>query len=100
MLTNRTIVVPLALTSMEAGMIVNIAEAKAKLSQLVDMVYHGEKVVIARNNRPMVELVIHKPEGKRKLGLLTGKLKVPEDIMEEDANINEMFYGQEEENSQ
>ena len=85
---------------MEAGMIVNIAEAKAKLSQLVDMVYHGEKVVIARNNRPMVELVIHKPEGKRKLGLLTGKLKVPEDIMEEDANINEMFYGQEEENSQ
>jgi antitoxin (DNA-binding transcriptional repressor) of toxin-antitoxin stability system len=100
MLTNRTIVISLALTSMEAGMIVNIAEAKAKLSQLVDMVYHGEKVVIARNNRPMVELVIHKPEGKRKLGLLTGKLKVPEDIMEEDANINEMFYGQEEENSQ
>jgi antitoxin (DNA-binding transcriptional repressor) of toxin-antitoxin stability system len=85
---------------MEAGMIVNIAEAKAKLSQLVDMVYRGEKVVIARNNRPMVEIVIHRPEGKRKLGLLAGKLKVPEDIMEEDADINEMFYGQAEKNSQ
>lgn len=81
------------LTDKELGMIVNIAEAKAKLSKLVDMVYHGEKVVIAKNNLPLVELVIHKPEGKRKLGLLKGKLRVPENIMEEDSDINEMFYG-------
>jgi prevent-host-death family protein len=74
-------------------MIVNIAEAKAKLSKLIDMAYHGKKVVIAKNNLPLVELVIYKPEGKRKLGLLTGKLKVPENIMEEDSDINEMFYG-------
>lgn len=46
-------------------MIVNIAEANAKLSKLVDMVYHVEKVVIAKNNHPMVELVIHRPEGKK-----------------------------------
>ncbi len=80
-------------------MIVNIAEAKAKLSRLVDMVYHGEKVVIARNNFPLVELVIHRPEGKRKLGLLIGKLDVPENIMEEDFEINEMFYGSEDKKS-
>lgn len=74
-------------------MIVNISEAKANLSKLVNMVHRGEKVVIAKNNLPLVDLVIHKPEAKRKLGLLVGKLKVPEDIMEDVSDINEMFYG-------
>ncbi|MCD6197837.1 MAG: type II toxin-antitoxin system prevent-host-death family antitoxin [Deltaproteobacteria bacterium] len=81
-------------------MIVNISEAKTNLSKLVNMVYCGEKVVIAKNNLPLVELVIHKPEGKRKLGLLAGKLEVPENIMEEDSDINKMFYGNEEKNAQ
>jgi len=73
--------------------IVNISEAKTNLSKLVALVYRGEKVVIAKNNLPLVDLVIHKPEGKRKLGLLTGKFTVPENIMEEDTEINAMFYG-------
>ena len=73
--------------------IFNISEAKTNLSKLVALVYRGEKVVIAKNNLPLVDLVIHKPEGKRKLGLLAGKLTVPENIMEEDAEINSMFYG-------
>ena len=76
--------------------IVNISEAKTNLSKLVALVYQGEKVVIAKNNLPLVDLVIHKPEGKRKLGLLTGKLNVPENIMDEDVEINEMFYGTDE----
>jgi len=84
----------------ETEMIVNISEAKTNLSKLVNMVYCGEKVVIAKNNLPLVELVIHKPEGKRKLGLLAGKLEVPENIMEEDSDINKMFYGNEEKNAQ
>ena len=73
--------------------IFNISEAKTNLSKLVALVYRGEKVVIAKNNLPLVDLVVHKPEGKRKLGLLAGKLTVPENIMEEDAEINSMFYG-------
>ena len=76
-------------------MLVNISEAKANLSKLVNMVHHGEKVVIAKNNLPLVDLVIHQPEGKRKLGLLAGQFIVPDDIMHEDAAINEMFYGEE-----
>jgi len=79
-------------------MIVNISEAKANLSKLVNMVHHGEKVVIAKNNLPLVDLVIHQPESKRKLGLLTGKFEVPDDIMSEDPDINEMFYGKDNEN--
>ncbi|NTV15762.1 MAG: type II toxin-antitoxin system prevent-host-death family antitoxin [Desulfobulbaceae bacterium] len=74
-------------------MIVNISEAKANLSKLISMAYHGEKVVIAKNNLPLVDLVAHKPEGKRRLGLLAGKLKVPDNIMDEDETINAMFYG-------
>ena len=64
--------------------IVNISEAKTNLSKLVALVYRGEKVVIAKNNLPLVDLVVHKPEGKRKLGLLDGKFTVPDNIMEED----------------
>ncbi len=77
-------------------MIVNISEAKANLSKLVNMVHHGEKVVIAKNNLPLVDLVIHKPEKRRKLGLLAGKFEVPDDIMAEDPDIDAMFYGKDE----
>jgi len=73
--------------------IVNISEAKSNLSKLVALVYRGERVVIAKNNMPLVDLVIHKPEGKRKLGLLAGKFTVPDNMMKEDTEINEMFYG-------
>lgn len=73
-------------------MIVNISEAKANLSKLIDMAYHGEKIVIAKNNLPLVDLVVHKPEGKRKLGLLAGQFEVPENFNDEDPAINAMFY--------
>ena len=75
-------------------MIVNISEAKTNLSKLVNLACRGEKIVIAKNNFPLVDLVVHKPEGKRKLGLLVGKFKTPDDIMDEDETINEMFYGE------
>jgi antitoxin (DNA-binding transcriptional repressor) of toxin-antitoxin stability system len=77
-------------------MIINVSEAKAKLSQLIDMVYHGEKVVIAKNNLPIADLVIHQPTGLRKLGLLQGKIEIDDDLLEEDEDINAMFYGDDE----
>ena len=76
-------------------MIVNISEAKANLSKLVDMVYHGEKVVIAKNNLPLADLVLHMPEGKCKLGHLKGQFTVPDDFVDECVEIDEMFYGSE-----
>jgi prevent-host-death family protein len=74
-------------------MIVNVSEAKAQLSKLIDMVCQGEKVVIAKNNLPLVDLVKHRPAGKRKLGLLAGQLSIPDDFDDEDEAVNEMFYG-------
>jgi len=75
-------------------MIINVSEAKAKLSQLIDMVYHGEKVVIAKNNLPIVDLVIHQPSKPRKLGILEGEVFVPDDFLDENKEINAMFYGE------
>lgn len=74
-------------------MIINISEAKTNLSKLIDRVYHGEKVVIAKNNLPIADLVKHKPTGKRKLGLLKGKISIPDNFNEEDQELNELFYG-------
>ncbi len=74
-------------------MIINVSEAKANLSKLIDMAYQGEEVVIAKNNLPLVELQPYKPKGKRKFGLLGGKIQIPDDFLEEDEEINAMFYG-------
>lgn len=74
-------------------MIVNVSEAKTRLSKLIDMAYQGEEVIIAKNNLPLVELVPHKPREKRKLGLLAGQIRIPDDFLDEEPKINAMFYG-------
>ena len=79
---------------LEVDVIVNISEAKANLSKLIDMVYHGEEIVIAKNNLPLVDLVVHKPKEKRILGLFKGQIDIPDDFIDEDPDVDEMFYGQ------
>lgn len=76
-------------------MIVNVSEAKAQLSKLIDRAFMGDEVVIAKNNLPLVDLVPHKPKGKRKLGALAGRFTVPDGFLDEDSEINAMFYGDE-----
>lgn len=76
-------------------MMVNISEAKTQLSRLIDRVYHGEKVVIAKNNLPIADLVPHRPGGKRKLGFLKGELSVPDHLFfAADEEIEDMFDGE------
>ena len=76
---------------------VNISEAKAQLSQLVDRAFHGERVVISKNNLPLVDLVPHQIESKRVLGIVAGKFEVPDELFEqEDDELNQMFYGDQE----
>ena len=76
-------------------MIVNIADAKTNLSKLIEMVQQGKKVVIAKNNKPIADLVIHKPEFKRKLGVAPGTCIIPDDFDEESEEINALFYDSE-----
>ncbi len=59
---------------------VNIAEAKAKLSELVEAASRGEEIVLARNGRPLARLLPiakARPEGIR-LGALKALLSARE----------------------
>lgn len=62
---------------------VNIHEAKTHLSRLIDAAMKGESFIIAKAGRPMVRVSpITTPEEQqqRRLGFLTGKIRVPEDF--------------------
>ena len=58
---------------------VNINEAKAKLSEFVDAVELGERIVICRRNQPVAELVRAVPArtSARPVGTAAGALQVP-----------------------
>ena len=60
---------------------VNIHEAKTHLSRLVDEVAAGAEIIIAKAGKPMARLApISTPVRKKHLGLLKGKIKVPDDF--------------------
>lgn len=75
--------------------VVNIYEAKSQLSALIAAVEQGEKVVIAKSNKPIADLVPHKPERRvPKFGTMAGELQwKDEDFMGIDPDIQRMFYG-------
>ena len=60
---------------------VNIYDAKTQLSRLVDQAANGEDVVIARAGKPVARLTRIAPQPKkRRLGVLDGQFKVPDDF--------------------
>lgn len=57
--------------------IVNIYDAKTRLSQLVDRAASGEEIIIARAGRPIARLVAFRPAGAvRKPGRMRGRVRV------------------------
>jgi len=74
--------------------VVNIYEAKTRLSGLVDQAASGNDVIIARNGKPQARITALVPSrGKIQYGLLKGKFTVPDDFDAPDSNIETMFYG-------
>lgn len=60
---------------------VNIHEAKTHLSRLLEQVAGGEEVIIAKAGKAIARLVsLEVKPKKRQLGLLKGKLNVPDDF--------------------
>jgi prevent-host-death family protein len=61
---------------------VSVAEAKARLSSLLDAVEHGEAVTITRHNVPVAEIraVARPEESPRPWGLAAGVFDVPDDF--------------------
>jgi prevent-host-death family protein len=61
--------------------IINIREAKAHLSRILDEVAAGSEVIIAKDGKPMARLAPFTGVRRaKKLGLLKGKIKVPDDF--------------------
>ena len=74
---------------------INIHEAKTHLSRLVEQAAAGKEVIISKAGKPMARLVplsaVAKP---KKLGLLKGKIKVPNDFNAPlDASVLALFSG-------
>jgi antitoxin (DNA-binding transcriptional repressor) of toxin-antitoxin stability system len=59
--------------------VVNIYEAKAKLSEFIEAIERGERVLICKRNRPVAELraVAAARTEPRPIGLAKGHLDVP-----------------------
>ena len=58
--------------------VVNVHQAKTRLSRLLAQVESGEDVVIARRVGPVARLLGCKHRNKRQADLLKGKLSVPD----------------------
>jgi prevent-host-death family protein len=64
--------------------VVNIHEAKAKLSEYLEQAVAGERVLICRRNQPVAELrpVAPARTGPRPVGVAKGRLVVPDAFFE------------------
>ncbi len=75
--------------------LVNMHEAKSRLSQLVDAVESGREteIIIARNGKPAARLVPIVPRKPIRLGLAGGKYNVPtlEEWNKDDTEIAALF---------
>ncbi|HZL95373.1 MAG TPA: type II toxin-antitoxin system prevent-host-death family antitoxin [Vicinamibacterales bacterium] len=61
---------------------VNIAEAKARLSELVEKAASGEEIVIARDHKPVAKLVPVRARVPRAPGSAKGKVWIAPDFYE------------------
>src|SRR5262252_6063780 len=60
---------------------VHIHAAKTQLSRLVYAAAAGEEIIIAKSGKPVARLgPLAGPPGKRRLGILAGKLRIPDDF--------------------
>ncbi len=60
---------------------VNISEAKAQLSALIEKVLVGEEVIIGKAGKPLARIIPYRSERrKRRPGALKGKIKISEDF--------------------
>lgn len=77
--------------------IVNMHDAKTRLSKLVAAVRSGEEseIVIAVNGAPAARLVPIVSRPPIKIGLLKGKFTAPENFDELNPEIEKLFYGRE-----
>ena len=62
--------------------VVNVHQAKTRLSKLLAQVEAGEEVVIARRGEPVARLVRCKPRGKRQFGAMKGQVVIDDSFFD------------------
>ncbi len=73
---------------------VNMHEAKSRLSELAEMVLKGEKVVIAKAGKPILDLVPHIAEKKPRVpGGYEKEIKMSDDFDKTPDDIINLFEG-------
>lgn len=72
---------------------INIAEAKAKLSELLDRAMSGEEIVIARAGKPLVRLQPVADKPRRKRGAWRN-WEIPDDVMLEPLSEEDLAWSE------
>ena len=73
--------------------IVNSYEAKTQLSRLIRRALAGERIVIARAGKPMVELLPYREMERRSGGIWEGQVRMADDFDEPLAELESEIYG-------
>ena len=71
----------------------NIAEAKAKLSEIARRVKNGERIILSDRNRPFAEIRPLTEGGRRPFGLARGKIALPRRFNASSREIERLFEG-------
>jgi prevent-host-death family protein len=73
---------------------VNIRRAKANLSQLIVQAEAGEDVIITRAGKQVVRLIPMHAQAREIFapGALKGRLRVPENFLDPDPEVERLFY--------
>ncbi len=58
----------------------NIADAKARFSELVDRALAGDEVIVARDNKPLLKLVPLGTTSRRQPGSAKGQIRMARDF--------------------
>lgn len=76
----------------------NIHEAKTHFSQLINQALAGEKIIIARGNKPLIQLVPYEEEiTPRQGGQLKGMMQIADDFDDPlPQELLNLFYGEKE----
>jgi antitoxin (DNA-binding transcriptional repressor) of toxin-antitoxin stability system len=75
---------------------VNMHEAKSKLSELGELVWKGEQVIIAKAGKPYLDLLPHKETRKNRVpGRFKGRIKIASDFDTTSTELIADFEGHE-----
>ena len=74
---------------------INMHEAKSKLSALGEMVWKGERVIIAKAGKPYLDLLPHKEtHEQRQPGRLKGRIEIADDFDRTPEDVIKAFHGE------